>query len=279
MAIAAQGADAFEEASIDEAYLDLSSLGDFERAVAHARVVKARVLEGEGLTCSVGLGPNKLVAKIASDFQKPDGLTVVPPESVQGFLDPLPIRRIPGIGPKSESALQARGIRTIAELRAVEREQLAEWFGKSGLGMYERARGISDSPVSNEWERKSVGEQETFERDTLDPSVVLARGHALAADVFARLRADGFHAFRTATVTVRFENFVTLSRSRTPEAPIATQDALEAVAHDLLLPFFDARENPRGRKIRLIGVRAEKLLREPATSDAEPPLPALEEGR
>jgi DNA polymerase IV (archaeal DinB-like DNA polymerase) len=278
MLIAAQGADAFEEASIDEAYLDLSSLGDFERAAAHARTVKARVLEGEGLTCSIGLGPNKLIAKIASDFRKPDGLTVVPADAVQGFLDPLPIRRIPGIGPKSESALQTRGIRTVAELRALERAQLTEWFGKSGLSMYERARGISDSPVSNEWERKSVGEQETFERDTLDPSVVLARGHALAADVFARLRADGFYAFRTATVTVRFENFVTLSRSRTPETPIATQDALEAVAHDLFLPFFDARENPRGRKIRLIGVRAEKLLREPTTS-AEPPLPAFEEGR
>jgi DNA polymerase IV (DinB-like DNA polymerase) len=107
MAIAARGADAFEEASIDEAFLDLSSLGDFERAAVHARAVKAEVVEREGLTCSIGIGPNKLVAKIASDFQKPDGLTVVQPEAVQAFLDPLPIRRIPGIGPKSEAALRS----------------------------------------------------------------------------------------------------------------------------------------------------------------------------
>ena len=265
MAIAARGVDAFEEASIDEAYLDLSSLADFEGAEAHARAVKTLVLEREGLTCSVGIGPNKLVAKIASDFHKPDGLTVVRPEAVQAFLDPLPVRRIPGIGPKSEAYLVGRGIRTIAELRAVERAQLAEWFGKSGVGMYERARGISESPVSNEWERKSVGEQETFERDTLEPAVILARAQALAAGVFERLRADGFGGFRTVTVTVRFENFVTLTRSRTAEAPLVTQDALERLARDLLLPFFEERENPKGRKIRLIGVRAEKLLRESNT--------------
>jgi DNA polymerase IV (DinB-like DNA polymerase) len=268
MAIAARGADAFEEASIDEAYLDLSSLGDFERAAAHARDVKAGVLAAEGLTCSVGLGPNKLVAKIASDFQKPDGLVVVRPENVQAFLDPLPIRRLPGIGPKSESALKQRGIQTIAELRARSRAELAELFGKAGIGMHERAHGISNSPVSDEWERKSVGEQETFERDTLDAPYVLARTRALAAGVFERLRADGFFSFRTVSITVRFVNFVTLSRSRTANVPMATQGELESLARELLLPFFDARENPRARKIRLIGVRAEKLLR--ASDTAEP---------
>jgi DNA polymerase IV (DinB-like DNA polymerase) len=262
MAIAARRTDAFEEASIDEAYLDVSSLEDFTRAEAHTRALKAEILEREGLTCSAGIATNKLVAKIASDFQKPNGLTIVPPEAVQAFLDPLPIRWLPGIGPKSDALLRDRGIRTIAELRAVERDRLMEWFGKWGEDMYERARGISDDPVSNEWERKSAGEQETFEQDTLDSSLVLERGRALAGGVFARLRAEGFAGFRTVTVTVRFSNFVTLNRSRTAEAPLATQAALEELAHQLLLPFFDERENPRRRKIRLIGVRAEKLVRE-----------------
>ena len=262
MAIAARGTDAFEEASIDEAYLDLSSLGDFARAEAHTKALKAEILEREGLTCSAGIAPNKLVAKIASDFQKPDGLTVVLPEAIEAFLDPLPIRRIPGIGPKSEAVLRDRGVQTIAELRDVERARLVEWFGKWGEEMHERARGISDSPVSNEWERKSVGEQETFEQDTLESSVVLERARALASGVFERLRAEGFAGFRTVTVTVRFTNFVTLNRSRTAETPITTQIALEQLTHQLLLPFFDARENPRSRKIRLIGVRAEKLVRE-----------------
>ena len=167
MVVVAGGADAFEEASIDEAYVDLSSLGDFERAEQHALALKREISEREGLSCSVGIGPNKLIAKIASDFQKPDGLTVVQPERVQSFLDPLPIRVIPGIGPKSEELLHGRGIRTIAELRLVEPGRLQEWFGKWGEDLHRKSLGVSDSPVSNEWEPKSVGEQETFERDTL----------------------------------------------------------------------------------------------------------------
>lgn len=262
MAVLAGRADAFEEASIDEAYLDLSSLTDFEQAQAHARLVKALILEREGLTCSVGIAPNKLVAKIASDFRKPDGLTVVTPEEIQAFLDPLSIRVIPGIGPKTEAFLREHGIGTVAELRGVERPQLVQWLGKWGHDVHDRARGVSVSPVSNEWERKSVGEQETFEQDTLDRPFVLERSRALAGGVFERMRADGFRGFRTVTVTVRFENFVTLSRSQTAETVRLTRDELEDIAHRLLAPFFDERENPRGRRIRLIGVRVEKLARE-----------------
>ncbi len=262
MVVVAAGADAFEEASIDEAYVDLSSLGDFERAEQRARALKREISEREGLTCSVGVGPNKLVAKIASDFQKPDGLTVVRPEGVQSFLDPLPIRVIPGIGPKTEELLHGRGIRTIAELRGVEVARLQEWFGKWGEDLHRKSRGISESAVSNEWEPKSVGEQETFERDTLDASAILERARLLAAAVFSRLQAEGFRAFRTVTVTVRFADFVTTSRSRTSGVPRASQEALIADALRLLLPFLDSRENPKGKQIRLIGVRVEKLLRE-----------------
>src|SRR3989442_912642 len=116
MAILASAGDGFEEASIDEAYLGLSSLGSFEAAVERARALKREIAEREGLTCSVGLAPNKLVAKIASDFKKPDGLTVVVPEDVQAFLDPLGIRVIPGIGPKTEAELHERGIPTARAL-------------------------------------------------------------------------------------------------------------------------------------------------------------------
>src|SRR6266852_1999462 len=202
MALLAPNADAFEEASIDEAYLDLSSLGSFEAAAEHARSLKREIDRREGLTCSVGIGPNKLVAKIASDFKKPDGLTVVRPAEVQEFLDPLPIRVIPGIGPKTEGLL-------------------------------------------NEWEPKSIGEQETFEVDTLDAAFVLERVRELARDVFARLDRQGFRAFRTVTVTVRFADFRTLTRSHTPRAHLASEDALYTGAIRLLLPFLDHRENPR----------------------------------
>ena len=261
MAILAPFGDAFEEASIDEAYLDLSSLGSFEAAAERARALKREIAEREGLTCSVGLGPNKLVAKIASDFKKPDGLTVVLPDEVQTFLDPMSIRVIPGIGPKTEAELNERDIRTVRDLRALELAQLAEWFGRWGEDLHAKARGVSDSVVSNEWEPKSVGEQETFEVNTLEPTFILERVRVLAAEVFARLQRQGFRACRTVTITVRFAHFRTLTRSHTSREEIASEAALYAAAEQLFLPFFDQRENPRATRIRLIGVRAEKLAR------------------
>ncbi len=272
MLLLARGADSFEEASIDEAYLDLSSREDFERAEDHARALKAEIREQEGLTCSVGIAPNKLVAKIASDFKKPDGLTVIRLEEVQSFLDPLPIRVIPGIGPKTEVFLHEKAIRTIADLRSVERERLTEWFGKWGEELWRKSQGISESPVSNEWEPKSIGEQETFEEDTLEAAFILERARELAAAVFRRVLADGVRAFRTVTVTVRFANFVTTSRSHTAQVPLTTPEALDREVLRLLLPFLDARENPKRRLVRLIGVRAEKLVRESSSIAAQGPL-------
>jgi nucleotidyltransferase/DNA polymerase involved in DNA repair len=262
MAIASEGADAFEEASIDEAYLDLSSFGDFARAEAHVNALKAKIVAQEGLTCSAGVGPNKLVAKIASDFRKPDGLTIVRPEEVGAFLGPLAVRVIPGIGPKTQALLHGRGIETVAELRGVEAALLREWFGKWGEDLYQKVRGISDDPVSNEWERKSVGEQETFEEDTLDTALILDRARELAGGVFRRFVDERLRAFRTVTVTVRFSGFLTVSRSRTSKIPLTSEEQLQGEVRRLLEPFFNARENPKGKKIRLIGVRIEKLVRQ-----------------
>jgi len=263
MAIIAQGVDAFEEASIDEAYVDLSSLGELERAQGHARRLKGEILDREGLICSVGIGPNKLVAKIASDFRKPDGLTVVQPSEVQGFLDGLPIRVIPGIGPKTEGFLHEKSIKTVAQLRGIDAAELRAWFGKGGEDLHRKAHGLSDAPVSNEWERKSVGEQETFETDSLDHAFVLGRAQELASTVFRRFVAERFEAFRTVTVTVRFSGFMTVSRSRTGKTPFTGEEQLQTEVRQLLEPFFDARENPKAKKIRLIGVRVEKLVSTP----------------
>jgi DNA polymerase IV (archaeal DinB-like DNA polymerase) len=259
MAIVGAGADAFQPASIDEAYVDLSSRVDLERAREWAGQIKREILEREGLTCSIGIGPNKLVAKIASDFRKPDGLTVVGPDDVQAFLDGLSIRVVPGIGPKTERFLHERGITRIAELRAVEPTRLREWLGKGGEDLHRKAHGQSDDPVSSDRERKSVGEQETFEVDTLDAAFVLERARALGETVFERFVAGDFDAFRTVTVTVRCSGFMTVSRSRTGAVPFTTAAELHAEVRSLLEPFFDARENPKGKKIRLIGVRVEKL--------------------
>src|SRR5262245_5163453 len=261
MAILVAAGDAFQKTSVDEAYLELSSLGSFDAAVERARWLKAEIVRQEGLTASVGIGPNKLIAKIASDYQKPDGLTVVRPDDVQTFLDPLRIRVIPGIGPKTERFLHERRIRTVADLRLLERAQLAQWFGRPGEGLFAKARGVSESAVSNERTRKSVGEQETFEVDTQDATFVLERARALAHTVWSRLEGHGLRGFRTVTVTVRFENFITFARSRTVREAWTSEQALCTAALELLVPFLDDRENPRHRKLRLIGVRAEKLSR------------------
>ena len=259
-------ADSFEEASIDEAYLDISSLENIEAAVEHMKALKVEIREKEGLGCSVGIGPNKLIAKIASGQQKPDGLTLVKPDMVQGFLDPLPVREIPGIGPKSEASLREQGIRTIKDLWKIPEAKLTEWFGKWGHGLFEKARGVDESPVSNEWTRKSVGEQETFEQDTRSFSFVTEQLYHMAESVIVKLRENGFSGFRTITLTVRFSDFETKSRSHSLKKGISLGQEGEAFsllkqeALRLLLPFFDARENPRGKAIRLIGLRLEKLF-------------------
>ena len=266
MQIFERSADSFEEASIDEAYLDVSSLGNFEAAVGRMTELKSLIRAEEGLGCSVGIAPNKLIAKIASGCMKPDGLTLVTPELVLEFLSPLPIRVIPGIGPKGEGFLHVRNIRTVKDLQQVSAVKLTEWFGKWGQRLFEKARGIDASPVSNEWTRKSVGEQETFEQDTRSHPFVAERLHSMADRVMAKLREKEFAGFRTITLTVRFADFETKNRSKSVKNGIALDHSEQALrqlkeeALALLLPFFDARENPRGKAIRLIGLRLEKLL-------------------
>jgi nucleotidyltransferase/DNA polymerase involved in DNA repair len=264
MQILQRYADVLEEASIDEAYLDVSSLENFAAARERMLRLKGEIQDREGLGCSVGIGPNRLIAKIASSRHKPDGLTVVEPEQVADFLAPLPIRVIPGIGPKSEHFLRERNFRTVDDLRRVPESALVEWFGKWGMRLFEKVRGIDDSEVSNEWTRKSLGEQETFEKDTRDQAAVIERLDRMAERIIGKLKEKEFKGFRTVTVTVRFGDFQTSNRSRTMKDAIRMSEdglpRLKEVALSLILPFFDDRENPRGKAFRLIGLRAEKLF-------------------
>ena len=210
--------------------------------------------------------PDKLIAKIASGHQKPDGMTVIEPERVESFLNPLPIRVIPGIGPKSESFLHERNLRTVEDLRRIPELTFVEWFGKWGERLFEKVRGIDESEVSNDWTRKSLGEQETFEQDTRNQSIVTERLDLMAERIIAKLQGKEFKGFRTVTVTVRFGDFQTSNRSRTLKDSIRVDEKdpalrrLKEEALSLLLPFFDARENPREKPFRLIGLRVEKLF-------------------
>lgn len=248
-----------EQASIDEMYLDLSSAKNCKEAIVICKKIKEEIKKREKLTCSIGVGPNKLIAKISSDMKKPDGLTVVEDKDVLRFLENMPIRKIPGIGPKTETKLHGFGIVFVKDLRKLAEKELKEKFGKCGGDMYYKSRGIDDSPVVEEHEIKSVGEQETFLKNTLDPNFIVDRLTVMCENVISRLKADGFKNFQAVVVTVRFAGFETKNRSRTLEKPADSLDVLKKEALKLLMPFFDKRENPGNKLIRLIGVRVEKL--------------------
>ncbi len=256
--------DAFEPASVDEAYLDVSSLGSYEAAKKLGSEIKDWVKQHQQLTCSVGIGPNKMIAKIAAGEDKPDGLTVVRDEAVQAFLDPKSVRELMGIGPKSEVQLNKLGIKTIRELRDQSKEFLIEHFGKHGEGMYRQARGISDSPVDATWEAKSVGRHYTFDVDTLDGSQMMPVLRDMAKEIAAEVVRDK-KWFRTVVFTARFSNFQTQTRSHTLDTPAQDPGTLETEGLKLLLPFLDSRENPKRLKLRLIGLRAEKFVEQQKT--------------
>ncbi len=263
-----------EEAGIDEAYLDLSFAGSFKGAKEICERIKEEIKAKERLTASVGIGPNKLIAKIASGQQKPDGLTVVTPKKAEAFLQPLPIREIPGIGPKTEMLLKEKGVKVVRDLRKITRKALQEALGKRGSELYEKVRARNETPIVEEYEVKSIGEQKTFLEDTDDRDFVAEQLRELCRDVFTRFRESGFSGFQTVAITVRFADFETKTRCHTVREPRATNELLESEALKLLPPFLDARENPHNKKIRLVGVRVEKLIPDGEKTDRPAALPA-----
>lgn len=253
--------DKFELGGIDEAYLELNS--EFRTknlelrwnyAENLAKEIKDHIKKTQSLTCSVGIGPNRLIAKIASGFKKPDGLTIIKPEEVQEFLDPMPADSIPGIGPKSYAVLETMGVKTIKDLRGLSKETLHEKFGKWDLDMYQRARGIDESEIGGIKETKSISKQVTFEKDLLDANFLIAHLKQLAREVFEETKAQKFK-FKAVEITVRFYDFETKTRSRTVKDMPQTTKAVETEALRLFLPFLDHRENPRKKLIRLLGIR------------------------
>ena len=248
-----------EQASIDEAYGDLSFSESYESAESLCRRVKEAICAKEQLTASVGIGPNKLIAKIASGMHKPDGLTMVRTDEAESFLAPLSVRAIPGIGPKTEALLSRKGLKFVTDLKPLTPSQLTELLGKRGADLYERIRGRDESPVEEYSEPKSIGEQETFETDTLESQVLLRQLEVLGQDVIDRLRGEGFRSFRTVVLTVRFADFETKSRAHTLAVPAGDVTTLHREGLKLLMPFLDRRENPHRKLIRLLGLRVEKL--------------------
>ncbi|MFA6407240.1 MAG: DNA polymerase IV [Candidatus Paceibacterota bacterium] len=248
-----------EQASIDEIYCDVSEYGSFEKAERTCVALQKKIQKEEHLSCSLGIGPNKLVAKIASDFKKPLGLTVVRPDNVLQFLAPLSIRKMPGIGPKMEEILHAKKVNTIEDIQKYSLEEMKEELGKWGEAIFFHAHGSDDTPVTEEYETKSIGEQETFLRDTSDVGEVAVIITKLSSAVFQRFKKSEFVSFRRIAVTVRFADFKTVSRSHAFEKTPQNEKEFIFEVMKILLPFFDARENPHKKKFRLLGVRVEQF--------------------
>ena len=242
-----------EPISIDEAFLDVTGSRElFGEGDAIARMIKAAVREEVGLTISVGVATTKLVAKIASDLRKPDGLVVVPPGDEAAFLAPLPISRLWGVGEKTALALADYGVRTIGDLAALAPDVVIRRFGKHGGSLVDRARGIDTDPVHLGDPAKSVGHEHTFDSDTRDPELIERTLLGMADGVAGRLRSAGVRA-STVAVKIRDSSFRTITRQRTLPEPT---DMTEPIFHAALEL---ARPEVRGIRVRLLGVTASNL--------------------
>jgi DNA polymerase IV (DinB-like DNA polymerase) len=255
MDIARRYADKFEQWGIDEAFLDVTSrVKDYAEAESLARTIKREIYYAEKLTCSIGVGPNKLVAKIASDIQKPDGLTVVREEEVEKFLAPLPVRKLLWVGRKTEAKLKAIGVSTIGDLARLDPSLLTEMFGIMGMQMHLMARGIDRSEVEQRTEVKSISHETTFEEDVGDADVVLKALDELSEAVCKEAIDQNFF-FKTVTIKVRYENFETHTHGKTLPFMTSRSQDLKKTARELLQAYLR-----QDRKVRLIGVRVSSLV-------------------
>ncbi len=255
MAILRKYADKIEQVSIDEAFLDVSTkVHGWTDAREYALSIKKEILEKEGLTCSIGIAPNKTIAKIASDFVKPDGLTVVEEERARDFLAPLPVKKIPGVGPKTNEMLKKMGIERIGQLASYDVQKLVTKFGRYGTRLHLIANGIDESEVEEEWERKSLSRERTLAKDTKDASVLNNCVDELAEEVYNAIKKEGF-VFKTVALKVKFEDFTVHTRAKTLKSFHSDLNMLKRIAKELMTEFCDGT----GKKIRLVGVRVSSL--------------------
>lgn len=272
MAILQEYTPLAERMSMDEAFLDVSAHP--REPIALAEEIRARITHETGLTATIGIGPNKLLAKIASGLRKPDAVTEITRERSAEMLRDLPATVLWGIGPKTAARLaQAFGVQTVGDLVGVARESLQELLGEHhGEYLYKICRGEDNSPIITEWEPKSTSRETTYQRDTRRRDMIVQTLSSLSADIAKDLQEDGYVG-RTITVKIRYHNFITHTRALTLQEPTNGYDRIVETATALLDRF--AMDRP----VRLVGVRVSGLTRSPQTevpsaasaSDAEAP--------
>ncbi len=271
-------APVMEDRGVDEVYIDFTHVpgGQREGGRVLARLLQRSIAEATGLSCSIGVAPNKLLAKMASEFHKPSGISIVQPEELQALVWPLACRRINGIGPKADAKLQAHGIRTIGELAACPRDWLVAHFGKStGLWLHEAAWGRDERPVVTQSEPVSVSRETTFERDlhAVHDRAELGRIFtALCQRVAEDLQRKGYMG-RTIGIKLRYDDFKTATRDQTVAEPLQDAAAIRRVAGQCL------KRVPLDKRLRLLGVRVGALVKpgqEGAAAPARHPAPGAD---
>ncbi|UCB59749.1 MAG: DNA polymerase IV [Candidatus Bathyarchaeota archaeon] len=261
MALIHSHADSFEQAGIDEAFLEVTQRveGSFEKARCLAIEIKRQIFAEEKITCSIGVGPNKLVAKIAAGKQKPDGLTIVKPEEVQPFLLGLPVRELVGVGRKTEKTLRNLGVKTVEELAAMSLDRLIDTFGRSfGSYLHKAAHGVDESPVQQRGQPESVSRMVTLKEDTRDIATMMREIASLARAVHSTVVAQRF-SFRSVSVIAVMEDLTMRLRSKTFEKPIKNLKIVEHTAEELLKHLL--REELE-RSVRRVGVKIHNFIEE-----------------
>ncbi len=248
MEILREYSDKFEQVSIDEAYLDVSHLGSFAAAEILAEEIQRRIKSHERLTCSVGVGKSKVVAKIASDFRKPAGITIVPAEKSEEFLRPLPIGKVPGIGKKSQKVLTDAGIVTVGDLLDFDVQKLISILGRHAADLKEFAAGNDSREVEERDGQKSVGRERTYQEDTKDMTKILETVGFICTEVHRVISSNAL-LFRTVTVKIRYTGFITKTRSVT--LPRSTNDV--DLMYETAVALINANLD-REKAVRLIGV-------------------------
>lgn len=244
-----------EPLSLDEAYLDVTQNAKGLYATQIAKLIQQEIYETLGLTGSAGVAPNKLIAKIASDYKKPNGITVVVPEQVEAFMRDLPLRKIHGIGPKTEQRLTKLGFKLCRDIWPYTLEDLQQQLGDNmGAWLFERARGLDDRPVQTTRERKSLGQEETFNSDILDLDILQQELIKLVQGVSEDLQHRSLKG-RTITLKVKYDDFSLITRSQSLLNPTSAEAIILENAQQLLHHRTEAGK----RKIRLLGVSLSNL--------------------
>ncbi|MBI4379234.1 MAG: DNA polymerase IV [Nitrospinae bacterium] len=242
-----------EDVGIDEAFLDVSLIDRPPEEIAEE--IKKRITGETGLTSSIGIAPNKLLAKLASDMQKPDGLTIIKEDEIESRIWHLPVRKLWGVGPKTEAHLKGMGIKTIGELASLPLDRLTEEFGESyGNYLYNASRGIDESPLVTHWEPKSMSRETTFQKDTDDWQVTAKSIAELTKDIVGSMRHSDYKG-RTVTVKIRFSDFETHTRAKTLSEPTDSLEVIRKAAFECL------KRLELKKKVRLTGIRVSGLER------------------